>query len=454
MATSALDKFFHAAARSLHLDVSFDTSLNLLWLLTAAIVAILAGQFVSQFIESRLEPRRNIPTDPVNPPPPEDNALKPLTVWHRLLLRCLPLIAPVLNSLLAALGVVTLRKMGYDPAFLIALKPLLTAWIFITAVYVVTGSLGKTIFVGILVLPLSLPFTMPYIREFEGALEDLSFSVGKSTITVLLIVKLFIIGTLLLWTASAVKDGINASLNRMTHIRWSTRQLLQNLISIGVYAMAVLIALSMLGIDLTAFAVLGGALGVGIGLGLQKIASNFISGLILLSERSIQVNDMIEVEGSGITGLVRHTGARYTLVETLDRREIMIPNDDLVTNRVINWTYSNAHGVLSFDIGVSYESDLELVRDLLLQVAKEHPLVLKDPAPACLLKDFAASSVNFGLYLQLEDVRERRMGIKSELLFTIWKKFKEHNIDIPYPQLTVHYTPPVPPAPSVKEPSA
>ena len=436
--------FFDVAARALHLDMSYDTSLALLWVLTSAIIAILAGQLINQITRSRLEPRKAIPRRPVGPPAPGEK--KPLTIWHHLWLRVLPLIVPLLNSFLVALGTMALPRLGYDPAVIFALKPLFMAWIFITAVYVLTDSLGKTLFVGLLILPLSLPFMLPYIEEFEAMLAGLSFSVGKTTITTLMIVKLLIIGTLMLWTASAIKDGINGSLNRMQHIRWSTRQLLQNVIGFGIYAMAVLIVLSLLGIDLTAFAVLGGALGVGIGLGLQKIASNFISGMILLSEQSIQVNDMIEIAGSNVSGLVRHTGARYTLIETLDNREIMIPNDDLITNRVINWTYSDSHGVLNFDIGVGYDSDLEAVRDMLMDVISNHPQVLKDPAPSCLLKEFGASSVNFGIIVHLEDVRDRRMGIKSELLFAIWKRFKENNIDIPYPQMTLHYTPPQLPA--------
>jgi small-conductance mechanosensitive channel len=163
----------------------------------------------------------------------------------------------------------------------------------------------------------------------------------------------------------------------------------------------------------------------------------------LLSEQSIQVNDMIEIAGSNVSGLVRHTGARYTLIETLDAREIMIPNDDLVTNRVINWTFTDAKGVLRLDIGVSYESDIELARDQLIEAAKAHPSVLRNPPPNCLLRGFGASSVDFSLFFSVKDVRERRAGIQSEVLFDIWHRFKEHGIDIPYPQMTVHYAPPM-----------
>lgn len=436
----ATPSFIDAATRALHLDMSFETSLNLLWVLTAAIVAILAGQFIIRALNKKYEARKAVPRRPSGPPAPGE--LAPLTLWHRLMLRVLPLSIPLIYAALAAIGVLVLRKMGYDPAFMIALRPLFISWVMITVVYVITHSRAKTIFVALLILPVSMPFMLPYVTEFSEMLADLAFKIGKSEITALMVLKLIIIGTLMFWTATAIKEGTVAWLGRMQHIRWSTRQLLQNVIGIAIYAFAILLALSLMGIDLTAFAVLGGALGVGIGLGLQKIASNFISGMILLSEQSIQINDMIEIAGSNVSGLVRHTGARYTLIETLDNREIMIPNDDLITNRVINWTYSDSHGVLSFDIGVGYDSDLEDVRSILLDIVSNHPLVLKDPAPSCLLKEFAASSVNFGVVVHLEDVRDRRMGIKSELLFEIWKRFKAKNIDIPYPQMTLHYTPP------------
>jgi small-conductance mechanosensitive channel len=213
---------------------------------------------------------------------------------------------------------------------------------------------------------------------------------------------------------------------------------LQNLSTIGVYIIAGLSALSILGIDLTAFAVLGGAIGVGIGLGLQKISSNFISGLILLSERTIQVNDLIEIEGSPISGLVKHTGARYTLIETLDNREVLVPNDDLITNRVINSTHTNSRGLIRIDIGVAYGSDLEKVREIITACTCGHPNILKDPAPACFLMGFGPSAVDFTIFGHIEDVRERKLGTKSEILFDIWKRFKAEGIEIALPQLQVH----------------
>lgn len=420
--------------------IGFDDSLCLIWAATMALAAVLVCRLATDWLQARMEKKAETreADGPAGPPTVGHVAPKRLGMKQRLALRAMPLLAPALNLPALYLGVVVMARMGYDAGLLDSLKPLAYSWLFVTMIYVITDSIGKTVFVGLLLIPGSMPFVVPYLREVADALREMSLTVGKTEITAFMVVKLLIIGVLMLWITAAVNSGIHMSLERVDRLRWSTRQLLENISSIAVYAIAGLMVLSMLGIDLTAFAVLGGAVGVGLGLGLQKIASNFISGLILLSEQSIQVNDMIEIAGSGITGLVKHTGARYTMVETIDNREMMIPNDDLITNRVINWTFTNSRGVVSLDIGVSYESDLDLVREQLLAAATSHENVLADPPPACLLVQFGASSVDFKLIAHVEDVRNRRAGVMSDIYFDIWRRFKEHKIEIPYPQMVVH----------------
>lgn len=434
-------------------ELSVDDSLSLIWAATSVLATILVERLAMQWYDHKLEKRAQAENTPPPAGPPEPGQIAPdipaprrITFKERAFRRGLPLLAPLLNLPILFAGVLLLDKMHYDPTLLDELKPMAFSWLFATLIYVVTGSMGKTIFVAILLIPPSMPIVRPYVHDMAKALSDFSFTVGKTELSALLLVRLIVTGVLLLWLATAAKNAVNASLGRLPGIRWSTRQLLQNLSAILIYIVAGLMLLSALGIDLTAFAVFGGAIGVGLGLGLQKIASNFISGMILLTEQSIQVNDMIEIAGSGITGMVRHTGARYTLVETPDNREMMIPNDDLITNRVINWTYTNTRGVMVIDVGVGYDSDLDLVREQLLEAARAHPDTMNDPAPACLLKQFGASSVDFMLIVHLEDIRNRRMAVKSDILLDIWRRFKKHDIDIPYPQVTVHYAD-QPPAP-------
>ena len=146
---------------------------------------------------------------------------------------------------------------------------------------------------------------------------------------------------------------------------------------------------------------------------------------------------MVELS-DGTVGFVRHTGARYTLVETFENREIMIPNEDFITNRVTNWTFTNSKGRIDINIGVSYGSDLDKVYKLILEAAEENPNCSKDPKPECYLREFGDSSVNFLLYFWVDDIIKGKNRPRSEILFTIWRKFKEHNVEIPFPQRDLH----------------
>jgi small-conductance mechanosensitive channel len=195
--------------------------------------------------------------------------------------------------------------------------------------------------------------------------------------------------------------------------------------------------MNFLGIDLTALAVFSGDLGIGIGFGLQKVTSNFISGIIILFEKTVQNDDLIELN-DGTLGFLRNTGSRASLIETYDGKEVMVPNEDLITNRVINYTHSNKKARIKINIGVSYDCDLEKAQKLILEAAKEHPRTTKDPEALCFLEEFADSSVNFILLFWVNDVIEGRYGPRSDVLFSIWNKFKENNIEIPYPQRDIH----------------
>ena len=193
----------------------------------------------------------------------------------------------------------------------------------------------------------------------------------------------------------------------------------------------------MIGLDLTTLTVFGGALGIGLGFGLQKIASNFISGLILLLERSVEQDDLIELP-DGTSGFVRRSSARYTLIETFDGKEILIPNEDFITNRVTNWTLSSTKARIQINLGVAYGSDIEQAQELILQAAREHPRCIEDPEPQCFLLNFGDSSVDFTLLFWVENVVDGRWAPQSEVMFAIWRKFREHGIEIPFPQRDLH----------------
>jgi len=183
-----------------------------------------------------------------------------------------------------------------------------------------------------------------------------------------------------------------------------------------------------MGVDLTAFAVFGGALGVGIGLGLQKITSNFVSGITLLVEKSIKLGDLIEV--GGVMGWVRALNIRYTLVETHDGRELLIPNEELITTRVTNWTHSNENARIEVKAAVHLDSDVRRVREIMLTAARKHPRALRNPEPLCHLREFSELGLVVVLTFWIPDVKEGRLGPQSDVMLEILDQFRLENIQL------------------------
>jgi small-conductance mechanosensitive channel len=202
---------------------------------------------------------------------------------------------------------------------------------------------------------------------------------------------------------------------------------------IGFIAAAAL-ALAELGIDLQKIAFIAGALSVGIGFGLQSIVSNFVSGLIVLAERPIRVGDAIVVKGE--EGWVRHISVRATRIETYDRATVIIPNSDLISGVVKNWTHANTLGRIIIKVGVAYDSDPEEVRDLLLACAREHKQVVENPPPRAFLVAFGDSALEFELRCVVADV-DISLGVKSDLNFAVLKRLRAAGIVLPFPQREV-----------------
>lgn len=274
------------------------------------------------------------------------------------------------------------------------------------------------------------------VRQMLDA-EAYSVSIGEFRISAYGVLNVLLTIAVVIWVTGMIADFAASQIQRVGSMRPSTRELIVKLSQIGIYVVAALVALDMVGLDLTTLTVFSGAVGIGVGFGLQKIASNFISGLILLMEKSIEVGDLVELM-DGTTGFVRRNGARYTLLETLENKEILIPNEDFITNRVINWTFSNNMARVEISVGVAYDSDLEKVHEILLEAAKEHPRCTRQKDPVCFLRSFGDSSIDFLLFFWVDDVENGRWGPQSDVMFKIWHKFAEHDISIPFPQRDLH----------------
>ena len=267
-------------------------------------------------------------------------------------------------------------------------------------------------------------------------LDSMSFKLGDVRLSPLVVMKAGILLWLSLWFSNVLATFLDHRLDGSENVSPAMRVLSVKLLHIGLITAAFLITFSAVGIDLTALAVFGGALGVGLGFGLQKIFSNLVSGFILLFDRSIKPGDVISV---GQTfGWINHLSARYVSVITLDGIEHLIPNELLITERVENWSFSDNLVRLKIPVGIHYKADVRLAMKLCIEAAGATRRILSKPEPRCLMKNFGDNSVDLELGVWIDDPSNGRSNVISEILLGIWDRFHQHGIEIPYPQRDLH----------------
>ncbi len=269
-----------------------------------------------------------------------------------------------------------------------------------------------------------------------GFLEAIGFSVGTNRISILSVLTFIIAAVVIYWAARLAYRFLSRLIGRSKRLDLSQQVLVQKIAGLAIVAIAVLIGIDVLGIDLTALAVFSGALGLAIGFGLQKTLGNLIAGLILLMDRSVKPGDVIAV-GDAV-GAISKIGIRAVSVVTRDGKEFLIPNETLMTETVENWSYSSRNVRLKIPVGVSYNCDLGLAQRLMIQAASAAPRVLTDPAPAVWLKAFGDSSVDHDILVWIEDPELGIGNVQSEILNLLWVLFKDNHIEIPYPQRDLH----------------
>jgi small-conductance mechanosensitive channel len=255
-------------------------------------------------------------------------------------------------------------------------------------------------------------------------------------ISLLTIVSWTLLLFVLLWIAVYLSGFLESRIRTIRTLSPSLQVLFTKSLKIVLITLAFVIAVNTAGIDLTALAVFGGALGVGVGFGLQRVVSNLISGVILLVDKSIKPGDVIAV--SGTYGWVTALGGRYVSVVTRDGVEHLIPNELLISERVENWTHSHSRTRLKVDVGIHYKSDVHQAIALCLEAASGIDRVLEDPEPKCLLIEFGDNSVNLQVRFWISDAHNGVQNVRSAVLLRIWDKFREGGIEIPYPQRDLH----------------
>jgi small-conductance mechanosensitive channel len=275
------------------------------------------------------------------------------------------------------------------------------------------------------------------------ALDSVGVVIGGLRVSPLLVIKTSVLLMLTLWAANSASDFLDRRVRSTADLTPSIQVLIGKLIRLLLITFAILIVLSTVGIDFSALAFFSGAIGVGLGFGLQKIISNLVSGIILLADKSIKPGDVISVGDS--FGWVTNMGARFTTVDTRDGREFLIPNEDFVTQRVTNWSYSNKEVRLEVPFGVSYMSDPHKVCELASATAGSVARVLVSPAPICHLKGFGDSSLDFTLRFWIRDPVDGITNVRGQVLLMLWDAFKREGIEIPYPVRDVRLSGPAKP---------
>jgi small-conductance mechanosensitive channel len=274
------------------------------------------------------------------------------------------------------------------------------------------------------------------LRPTIAVLDSIAVSMGNTRISLYSVLQSLLIFALLAWLALYFTGLLETRLRTSRALSPSVQVLFAKSLKATLVGLAIIIAVTSVGIDLTALAVVGGALGLGIGFGLQRVISNMVSGIVLLLDQSIRPGDVISV--SGTYGWVTALGGRYVSVVTRDGVEHLIPNETLISERVENWTHTNSQTRLKIGVRVHYDTDVHRAIDLCQEAARETERVLEQPEPKCLLIEFGENALELEVRIWIADAHNGVQNVKSAVLLRIWEKFCANGIKVPYPQRELH----------------
>ena len=270
---------------------------------------------------------------------------------------------------------------------------------------------------------------LPAIGRF---LEDTAFRVGQQRVSLAMVLTALLTVVLTVIAALWIGRMLEARIMALQHVEINLRFALTKILRTILVVVAVLIALPIVGIDITVLSVFGGALGVGIGFGLQKVVANYISGFTILLDRTVSPGDLVTVDH--FYGEVTKLTSRCIIVRGPDGTEAIVPNETVITSTIINHSYSNRRVLMRIPVQISYSSNLETALKLMVEAAYSHPRVLKDPPPTALLTAFGDNGINLELLVWIEDPERGRLNLNSDLNLALYKAFGANNIEIPYPQ--------------------
>ncbi|WP_420422383.1 mechanosensitive ion channel family protein [Simkania sp.] len=285
---------------------------------------------------------------------------------------------------------------------------------------------------------LSLFHVLGLLQPGVDVLRNIVIKIGPNSLSLLALTKALIVTSFFIWIAVTLSNTLEARLKKQKHLHPSLRIIFSKLFKTMLITISVYIGFSLLGIDLSALTFLAGAIGVGIAFGLQNILSNFFCGFILLMDRSITPGDVISIQDGKIYGIVNKLHARYVSIRTREGKEHLIPNQEIVSNKLENWSYSDSNIRIEIPFKVSYHSDLELVEKLLITIAEEAPRVLPNHKPTVRFRAISENAVDLLLRFWIADPENGMSDIRSHIIVAACHAFKAHHIKIPYPPREIH----------------
>jgi small-conductance mechanosensitive channel len=355
-------------------------------------------------------------------------------VQHRPLAtrRLVPLITPAVWAIGLWISVSVAEYGGWPHAVAQVAVNLLMAWLVIRLAAEMVPNQVLARLIAVLSWSVAALNITHLLEPTLQLLDNAAIVTGGLRVSLLTVTKGVLSLTILLWAASLASKLFERRITRVSQITPRARVLLGKLLKTTLVSVAVLLSLVSIGIDLSTFALFTGALGVGIGLGLQRTVSNLFSGVVLLLDKSIKPGDIIEIGGT--YGWVSSLGARYVAVETRDGTEFLIPNEDIITHQVINWSHNDERVRLKVPVRVPHDSDLDQVIALMREAASRPDRILTSPAPNVLILSFGESAIELEVRFWIADAQHGVHNVKSEVLYEVWRLFRREGIQIPYPK--------------------
>jgi small-conductance mechanosensitive channel len=353
----------------------------------------------------------------------------PLRLFMRVLVRNTP--TAVFALLMIVARGIMLATTWPSRSYLLEISAKLAlAWLIIR---LVTSLIRNEFVVRVVSLAAWLVAALSIIGQLDptiDALDSIAIVLGGLRLTPLLLIKLGVLLALALWLTNIASNFLEVRITQSHDLTPSIQVLLVKMMRLALIILAITIVMSAVGINLSALAIFSGAVGVGIGFGLQKIVANFISGVILLADKSVKPGDLVTIGDS--SGRISAMNTRYISVAAGDGREFLIPNEDLITQKVVNWTYTDKNTLLKVNFSTNYDADPRLVCKLAIEAAEASPRATKGKPPNCIITEFAEAGMKFTLTFWIADP-DGMDRVKSDVMLSLWDAFKHDDIRVPYP---------------------